>query len=163
MRESKGIQDLIQAVFLLPQAIKVELVIDVYGDGPCRKPLEDQVASLGLENCFHFMGSSSNIKSIYCKYDYMLQPTYMECFSLSILESLAANVPAITTNVGGNEEAIINNVNGYIFKAKDVPALTTILAEIYLGIKKMDLNTRTDVEKRFYLSKMVEQHFKLLY
>ena len=86
----------------------------------------------------------------------------MECFSLSILESLAANVPVITTNVGGNEEAIINNVNGYIFKAKDVSALTTILAEIYLGIKKMDLNTRIDVEKRFSLAKMVKEHIGLL-
>ena len=162
LRESKGIQDLIQAVFLLPKAIKAALVIDVYGDGPYRKTLEDQVSRLGLEKCFHFMGSSSHLKSIYCQYDYMLQPTHMECFSLSILESLAANVPVITTNVGGNEEAIINTVNGYIFKAKDVSALTTLLAEIYLGIKKMDLNTRIDVEKRFSLVKMVEQHFLLL-
>jgi glycosyltransferase involved in cell wall biosynthesis len=162
LRESKGIQDLIQAVFLLPKAIKEALVIDVYGDGPYRKPLEDQVSSLGLEQCFHFMGSTSNLKSIYCQYDYMLQPTHMECFSLSILESLAANVPVITTNVGGNEEAIINNVNGYIFKAKDVSALTTILGEIYLGIIKLDLNTRIDVEKRFSLAKMIEQHFLIL-
>lgn len=162
LRESKGIQDLIQAVFLLPKEIKEEIIIDVYGDGPYRKPLEDQVSSLGLEKCFHFMGSSPHLKSIYCQYDYMLQPTHMECFSLSILESLAANVPVITTNVGGNEEAIINNVNGYIFKAKDVSALTTILAEIYLGIKKMDLNTRIDVEKRFSLAKMVKEHIGLL-
>jgi glycosyltransferase involved in cell wall biosynthesis len=162
LRESKGIQDLIQAVFLLPNAIKAAIVIDVYGDGPYRKTLEDQVSRLGLEHCFHFMGSSSHLKSIYCQYDYMLQPTHMECFSLSILESLAANVPVITTNVGGNEEAIINTVNGYIFKAKDVRALTTLLAEVYLGTKKMDFNTRIDVEKRFSLVRMVEQHFLIL-
>jgi glycosyltransferase involved in cell wall biosynthesis len=162
LRESKGIQDLIQAVYELPKEIKEEIVIDVYGDGPYRKPLEDQVSSLDLEHCFHFMGSTSNLNSIYCQYDYMLQPTHMECFSLSILESLAANVPVITTNVGGNEEAIINNGNGYIFKAKDVPALTTILAEIYLGIKKIYLNTRMDVEKRFSLAKMVNEHIQLL-
>ncbi len=162
LRESKGIQDLIQAVFLLPKAIKAVLVIDVYGDGPYRKPLEDQVCRLGLEHCFHFMGSSPHLKSIYCLYDYMLQPTHMECFSLSILESLAANVPVITTNVGGNEEAIINNINGFIFKAKDVSALTTLLGEIYLGSKKIDLNTRIDVEKRFSLEQMVEEHFLIL-
>ena len=162
LRESKGIQDLIQAVFLLPKAIKAAIVIDVYGDGPYRKPLEDQVSRLGLEHCFHFMGSSSDLKSIYCQYDYMLQPTHMECFSLSILESLAANVPVITTNVGGNEEAIIDNVNGYIFKVKDVPALKTILAEVYLGNKKLDLNTRIDIEKRFSLRKMVEEHFLIV-
>jgi glycosyltransferase involved in cell wall biosynthesis len=162
LRESKGIQDLIQAVFLLSEAIKNEIVIDVYGDGPYRKQLENQVANLALERCFNFKGSSAELKSIYCKYDYMLQPTHMECFSLSILESLAANVPVITTNVGGNEEAITDNVNGYIFKAKDVVSLTTILENVYLGIKKIDLNTRSDIEKRFSLEQMVDQHFALL-
>lgn len=162
LRESKGIQDLIQAVFLLPKEIKEELVIDVYGDGPYRKQLENQVDSLGLGNCFRFMGSSANLKNVYCKHDYMLQPTHMECFSLSILESLAANVPVVTTNVGGNEEVVINNVNGYVFKAKDVPALTTLLTEIYLGTKKIGLDTRIDIEKRFSLAKMVEQHFLIL-
>ena len=33
----------------------------------------------------------------------------MECFSLSILESLAANIPVITTPVGGNLEVVTNN------------------------------------------------------
>ena len=47
----------------------------------------------------------------------------------------------------------IMNVNGYIFKVKDVPALKTILAEVYLGNKKLDLNTRIDIEKRFSLRK----------
>jgi glycosyltransferase involved in cell wall biosynthesis len=162
LRESKGIQDLIQAVFLLPDTIKKEIVIDIYGDGPYRTQLQDQVRSHGLESCFNFKGSSADLKSIYCKYDYMLQPTHMECFSLSILESLAANVPVITTNVGGNEEAISDSVNGYIFKAKDVFALTIILEEVYLGVKKIDLKTRNDIENRFSLQQMVNQHFALL-
>ena len=162
LRESKGIQDLIQAVFLLPEAIKNEIVIDVYGDGPYRKQLENQVASLAIERCFNFKGSSAMLKSIYCNYDYMLQPTHMECFSLSILESLAANVPVVTTNVGGNEEAITDSVNGYVFNVKDIYALTTILKAVYLGIKKIDLNTREDIEKHFSLKQMVDNHIQLL-
>jgi len=162
LRESKGIQDLIQAVYLLPETIKNEIVIDLYGDGPYRLQLENQIKSLALTHCFNFKGSSSDLKSIYCKYDYMLQPTHMECFSLSILESLSADVPVITTNVGGNEEAITDGVNGYIFEAKDVNALKTILEEVFLGIKKIDLNTRTDIERHFSLEQMVKQYFALL-
>jgi glycosyltransferase involved in cell wall biosynthesis len=162
LRESKGIQDLIQAVFLLPQTIKNEIVIDVYGDGPYRKQLENQAANLALEICFNFKGSSAELKSIYCNYDYMLQPTHMECFSLSILESLAANVPVITTNVGGNEEAIVDGTNGYIFKAKDSNALASILEEVYLGTKMIHLDTRIAIENHFSLEQMVNQHFDLL-
>lgn len=162
LRESKGIQDLIQAVFLLPDSIKNEIIIDIYGDGPYKEKLEDQIESLALERCFNFKGSSAVLKSIYCNYDYMLQPTHMECFSLSILESLAANVPVITTNVGGNEEAVTDSVNGYIFNVKDIDALTSIITAIYLGTKKINLNTRIAIEKRFSLEKMVNQHFDLL-
>ena len=92
----------------------------------------------------------------------MLQPTHMECFSLSILESLAANVPVITTNVGGNEEAVINGTNGYIFKAKDSNALSAILKEVFLGTKRIDKNTRIAIEDKFSLEKMVSEHFALL-
>jgi glycosyltransferase involved in cell wall biosynthesis len=162
LRESKGIQDLIQAVFLLPETIKNEIAIDVYGDGPYRIQLQNQVRSHGLEACFNFRGSSALLKSLYCNYDYMIQPTHMECFSLSILESLAANVPVITTNVGGNEEAVMNTVNGFVYKAKDVKALVAILEKVYLGIEKIDGNTRIAIENHFSLERMVNQHFGLL-
>ena len=92
----------------------------------------------------------------------MIQPTHMECFSLSILESLAANVPVITTNVGGNQEVVSNNKNGYIFKAKDINALKTILEEVYVGNKTIAISTRDLIANNFSLDKMVDNHFKLL-
>jgi len=162
LRESKGIQDLIEAVNNLPTQIKEEIKIKIYGDGPYRKQLTEKIKQYALEKCFAFMGSKANLNEIFFQYDYMLQPTHMECFSLSILESLAANVPVITTNVGGNTEAISNEENGYIFEAKDIKALTSILEDIYLGNKKISINTRELIANSFSLPKMVENHFKLI-
>lgn len=162
LRYSKGIQDLIDAVYLLPDAIKSEITIDVYGDGPYRTELEMQVKRLALEKCFHFMGSSSELKSIYCQYDYMLQPTHMECFSLSILESLAANVPVITTNVGGNEEAVSHSENGFILHPKNVAQLGALLLALWSGEKAIKTNTRTTIEERFTIDKMVSNYMQLL-
>ncbi len=162
LRFSKGIQDLIQAVALLPEPIKNEIKIDIFGDGPYRTQLETLVQQLKLEHSFNFKGSSAELKSLYCLYDYMLQPTYMECFSLSILESLAANVPVITTNVGGNEEAIKNMENGFIFEARNIQQLTNLLQEVYLGNKKITANTRKLIEERFTIDKMVNEYLKLL-
>jgi glycosyltransferase involved in cell wall biosynthesis len=162
LRESKGIQDLIAAVSLLPDEIKKEIKIDLYGDGPYKSILAEKIKHYDVVHCFTFMGSSPNLKELFANYDYMLQPTHMECFSLSILESLAANVPVITTNVGGNEEVIVDGENGYIFKAKDVVALKEILEAVYLGHKRIETNTRTLVEDCFSLTKMVEHHFSLV-
>ncbi|WP_026706185.1 glycosyltransferase family 4 protein [Flavobacterium soli] len=162
LRYSKGIQDLIDAVYLLPDSIKSEIRIDVYGDGPYRTGLEMQVKRLALEKCFQFMGSSPKLKSIYCHYDYMLQPTHMECFSLSILESLAANVPVVTTNVGGNEEAIANDENGFIFQPKNVEVLKDVLLSLWKGEMKIERNTRILIEEKFTINKMVSNYMQII-
>lgn len=161
LRKSKGIQDLIEAVYLLSSNLKSKIIIDVYGDGPYKTVLLDKVKLFNVEVNFNFKGSKSNLKEVFCNYDYMLQPTHMECFSLSILESLAANVPVITTNVGGNEEVITDTINGYIYKAKDSNALKIILEKILLGELKIKEDTRKLIENSFSLEKMVDNHLKL--
>ena len=120
LRESKGIQDLLKAVSILERDIKNQIHIDIYGEGPYEKELVAMSTNLNLNQIVFFKGSSSNLHQLIANYSYLLQPTYMECFSLSILESLAANVPVITTTVGGNLEIIEHKKNGFIFEPKDL-------------------------------------------
>ncbi|SHG06749.1 Glycosyltransferase involved in cell wall bisynthesis [Flavobacterium segetis] len=162
LRESKGIQDLIDAVSLLPDFIKTEIRIAIFGEGPFKDNLIAKIKDKKLQANFQFMGSSANLNELYCQYDYMLQPTHMECFSLSILESLAANVPVITTNVGGNEEAITDGENGFITDSKNTFLLQDLLKKVYLGEKKISKNTRQLVVDTFSLNQMVENHFTLI-
>lgn len=162
LRESKGIQDLIEAVSLLPRNIKKHITVDVYGDGPYQEFLLAKAERQGVSHCFCFKGSVANLKEIYHQYDYMLQPTHMECFSLSILESLAANVPVVTTNVGGNEEVIMDGENGFIYDATDIKALNEIILNLYTRKLSITLNTRELIETNFSLRQMVDNHFKLL-
>ncbi|MEC4004399.1 glycosyltransferase family 4 protein [Flavobacterium sp. SUN052] len=162
LRKSKGIQDLIAAVALLPEEFKKSIVIDVYGDGPYKNQLLNTIAANKLEQNIILKGSVSNLNEIFCEYDYMLQPTHMECFSLSILESLAANVPVITTNVGGNEEAVLNSQNGFIFKVKDTLGLSKILEQLISGEIKIVENTSNLIVEKFSLKKMVDNHIKII-
>lgn len=162
LRHSKGIQDLIQAVALLDERIKSQLQIDVYGEGPYEKELLGMTKVNHLEGIIHFKGGSSQLNELLSNYRYLLQPTYMECFSLSILESLAANVPVITTTVGGNLEIIENNTNGFIFEPKDYLALAGILKNIVLGNLKIERDVSIQIEKDFNLERMVNEHIQLL-
>ncbi|MEC3907349.1 glycosyltransferase family 4 protein [Tamlana sp. 2201CG12-4] len=162
LRYSKGIQDLIEAVNILPDFIKNNLVIDVYGAGPYEDVLKAKVNTLLLASVFSFKGSVSNLNEVYCKYDYMLLPSHMECFSLAILESLAANIPVIASNVGGNEEAITHGENGYIFKAKDISALKEIIETVFLGNEQIKINTRTLIKESFSIDTMIKKHIELI-
>lgn len=162
LRESKGVQDLIEAVRLISGDLKVHLKVDIYGDGPYKTELLNLVSKYGLETVFNFKGSLSNLKSLYQHYDYLIQPTHMECFSLSILESLAANIPVITTPIGGNTEVVKHNDNGFIFETKNTKALSVLLSEIIEGKRYITGNTRPLIENRFSMDNMVKNHLKFL-
>lgn len=162
LRESKGIQDLLKALSLLDEEVKSILSIDIFGEGPYEKVLIKLQKTYQLEGIIEFKGSSSLINQTLKNYHYLIQPTYMECFSLSLLESLACNVPVITTNVGGNTELVEDGVNGFIFSPKDANKLASIIYGIINGQLKIDTDVSELVAKKFTLDCMVNSHIKLL-
>ena len=87
----------------------------------------------------------------------------MEVFSLTLLESLACNVPVITTPVGGNLEVVTHAKNGIVFNPKDVKKLASIISEIVnKDLKVSDRDTRTLIANSFTIDKMVEKHFNII-
>ena len=86
----------------------------------------------------------------------------MECFSLSILESLLSNVPVITTRVGGNAEVIVSGKNGWLFDATDIEKLTTIIRNIITRNFNIQNDIYKEIEEKYSLELMVENHIKLL-
>jgi glycosyltransferase involved in cell wall biosynthesis len=162
LRTSKGIQDLIKALSFIGENLLQNVVIDIYGEGPNENNLRELTNNYNLENIVFFKGSSAKLNELFCDYAYMIQPTYMECFSLSILESLSANVPVITTTVGGNLEVVENGKNGFIYEPGDCKALSIILKGILSGNSSILEDTTTLIEQEFHLDKMVDKHIKLL-
>lgn len=162
LRYIKGIQDLIEAVSFLPKDIVSNSLFHVYGEGNYEKELKTLVAKNNLEEVILFFGSSPILNQIYSQYDYMIQPTYMECFSLSILESLSANVPVITTTVGGNAEAVVDSVNGFLTEPKNSKQLAELLLDICQGKKGIKNETYSKIRNDFNLELMVNNHIKEL-
>ena len=162
LRESKGIQDLLKALKKLTAIEKNKLTVSIFGSGPYQAILKKMCSDYNLNKIVSFKGSSPEIHLNLYRFDYMLQPTYMECFSLSILESLLSNVPVITTRVGGNAEVVVDKINGWLFDAKDVNTLTSILKNIISGKYKIENNIYTNIEENYSLELMVTNHLKLL-
>lgn len=162
LRESKGIQDLIEALNLLKEEQKKSLKIDIFGEGPLEPYLKNKVKAYQLEQQISFKGSSSRLPELFKNYSFLLQPTYMECFSLSILESLAANVPVITTPVGGNPEIIKKGINGFLFPPGNVIALRDLLNELLLKSISIDYDVSREIENDYHLQRMVQEHISLL-
>ena len=163
LRPEKGIHDLLIALTLLENSIKEKIHIDIYGTGESEEMLKQMTINKELSEIVTFKGSSTQLHKLFCKYDYTIQPTYMEVFSLTILESLASNVPVITTPVGGNLEAITNGENGFIFNPKDQHQLAKIIKNIVTSkLEAKEKNTRKLIVEKFTINQMVENHISTI-
>lgn len=72
------------------------------GDGPLRPQLEQQASDLDLQS--HFLGDRRDIPAILASIDVSVVPSASESLSNVVLESMAAGVPVVATDVGGNGE-----------------------------------------------------------
>jgi glycosyltransferase involved in cell wall biosynthesis len=163
LRESKGIQDLLAALGILKRKkLLGDIQFDLYGDGPYREQLEQMTREENLASNVNFKGSVSDLPKRFPDYSYMVLPTYMECFSLAILESLAANVPVITTTVGGNMEAVLNGENGFIYKEGEIPQLAGILENVITNRASIDKDIHEKIREVFSIENMITNHYDLL-
>jgi L-malate glycosyltransferase len=92
--------------------------------------LQALVRDLGLSDCFHFAGGISNLRDHLAAADIFVLPSRSEGFSNAIVEAMAASLPVVATNVGGNAEAVVNGVSGIIVPSEDSDALSAAIVRL---------------------------------
>jgi glycosyltransferase involved in cell wall biosynthesis len=73
---------------------------------------------------------------------------------------MAASLPVVATNVGGNAEAVEDDVSGRIVPPEDVGALAGAILELLsdsLRAREMGEAGRRRVEKKFTIDAMMDQ------
>jgi glycosyltransferase involved in cell wall biosynthesis len=87
------------------------------------KSLKQKSEQLCVQDNILWLGSRSDIPDLLSMADVGLLCSHEEGFSNAILEGMAAGLPMIVTNVGGNAEAVIDGKTGYVVPARDGKAL----------------------------------------
>lgn len=109
-------------------ALKITLV----GDGPERMNLENEVQQLGLEDCVEFVGyqSQSEVAEFLQAADLLILPSFAEGLPVVLMEAMAAQVPVVTTPVGGVTELVEDGINGALVPPGDEVTLTRRISEL---------------------------------
>lgn len=112
------------AALLAAKHPRVQYVL--VGDGPLRGELEKLAADLGLADHVLFLGDRKDIAGVLASLDITVLPSRSESLSNVILESMAAGVPVVATDVGGNRELLSNGETGFLTPEDDAAIATAV-------------------------------------
>jgi len=133
------------------------------GDGPLRAQLEQEAQNLGLGEQAIFLGDRRDIPAVLASLDVSVLPSQSESLSNSILESMAAGVPVVATNVGGNPE-LITGERGFLVEPDSdsavADALDRLLRDPALRAS-CAANSKAFTASNFTLDHMRESHEQL--
>ena len=140
--------------------IDTKYILQVVGDGPELRKVQNHANSLGIFNKIDFMGSRNDVPEILSCSDIFILSSDWEGYPISILEAMRAGLPVIASNVGGISEAVIEGRNGYLVSRKDAGALSEAIRKLIGDAgrrRKMGAQSRQLFEKHCTTDIMLEK------
>ncbi|MCD4701678.1 MAG: glycosyltransferase, partial [Candidatus Aegiribacteria sp.] len=104
---------------------KPDCIFVLVGDGPLRKQTEHLIDSMKLCDNIILLGSREDVVDILPAFDVFLITSRTEGLPRALLESLAAGVPVVSTDVGGIHELIGEGRNGFLSDEGDIDSLVS--------------------------------------
>jgi glycosyltransferase involved in cell wall biosynthesis len=92
--------------------------------------LQALVQELDLGKNFHFDGEVTNLRQYFSTADVFVLPSRSEGFSNAIVEAMAASLPVVATDVGGNAEAVEDGISGFLVPSDDPAALAAAILRV---------------------------------
>jgi glycosyltransferase involved in cell wall biosynthesis len=109
----KGHDTLLQAVpFILKHLPDARFLL--VGDGSLQATLEAQADRLGIRDAIVMLGARTDVRQLLSISDVAINPSHREGFSIAVLEAMAAGLPVVATDVGGNAEAVVSGESGIV-------------------------------------------------
>lgn len=159
----KGFESLIETIGrLLLNDVQAKLLI--VGDGPDRSHYEELIRGKGLSANIWLLGQRDDVPDLLKSSDCFVLASRSEGLSCSIIEAMAAGLPVVATDVGGNSELVQEGRSGYLVPYGDLDALASRLKQIVMeGDRRSQLGEAGAnlAAQRFSLKSMVARYVSL--
>jgi glycosyltransferase involved in cell wall biosynthesis len=134
------------------------VVVLVAGDGSMREELERHAADSIRKGKIRFLGVRDDIPALLQASDIAVLPSLKEGFSNAVVEAMAAGLPMVASDVGGNAEAVVHGESGWIVPSRDEGALLNAITSLVDNAderRRMSENARRRSET-FSLDRMID-------
>lgn len=127
----KGHADLLAALALLGAEVSGRTTLLLVGrDAGARTALEAQLMQLGLMESVRFLDERSDVPDLLAASDIGVLASHEEGFSNAVIEGMAAGLPMVVSDVGGNAEAVIDGECGHVVPVREPAVLAKALAAL---------------------------------
>lgn len=160
LREVKNHRQLVRAARTVLQQVPVARFV-IWGDGPLRHELQQQIQHAGLTPVFQLPGATTDPRTALRACDVYVQTSRQESFGLSVAEAMACEVPVVVSDAGGLRELVENA--GIICGSEDqqlVEALVTICSSRELR-EQLAHAGRDRISRNFSTTQMQARHLAL--
>jgi glycosyltransferase involved in cell wall biosynthesis len=130
------------------------------GDGPLRPEIERQAAALGLGERAVFLGDCRDVSAVLASLDVAVLTSDSESLSNVILEAMAARLPVVAYDVGGNTE-LVNEQRGALVAAGNENEFATAILRLLSDAdvrERLGENARRFVEENFGLDRVLHRY-----
>ncbi len=165
-RPIKGQIHLVEAIKIVThthQDIQV-VVVGGFNDPEYFQFVKKRAIELGVDHYFIFTGARTDVKDFLNIFDIFIISSKNEGFSNAIIEAMAAGLPVIAPNSGGNPEAVEHKVTGFLFPSENSNILAQRLTELISNQELqgiMGQNGLKAVSERFRIDNMILKNQKL--
>jgi glycosyltransferase involved in cell wall biosynthesis len=121
---------LIEAAHKLKVA-KVPFQLKIIGFGCNMELLLNRISQLELQESVHLIGLSNNVDQELCNADIYVHSAKTEAFGLTQIEAMAAGLPVITLDGGGNRDIIKQGKNGYMIYEENAEDFAQKIIEVW--------------------------------
>lgn len=136
----------------------------VYGDGPQKEEIREEITKLGMEGHIVLAGKSDHVIDEMNRSRLFVMSSDYEGMSNALLEAICVGLPVLSTDVSGAKELIDNGKNGVVVPVGDEAAFTSALEQLFSSPEKMEEMGKYSKAKapEFKEEKIVDQWERLI-
>lgn len=101
------------------------------GNPQDQKEVREKADALGIGKYVHILGYRPDVENIYATIDVLLNCSITEGLPMTIIEAMFNSLPVVASAVGGNQEAVVHGLTGYLFSANDQDGLVKYISELH--------------------------------
>ena len=156
----KGFDRLVEAWAQLPEELRKEWRLDIFGQGEWKEMLEERIKSFGIEDSARINLPTKDIFKEYASSAFIVMSSHFEGLPMVLIEAMSCGLPGVCFDFKcGPKDLIKDGENGLLVPEDDIPALAKAMERMMQEgeLRKQMSDKSLDIRSKYSEEKIMEQ------